>query len=211
MGGFGSGRWGSLGRSTVGSVVSLDANRMQREGCLRAGWSGGWQWSRDDDEKDRIGMSVEPEHVVLRYRVCVAEGPWHEVVETVPIERVAGGFGGSRAYLRCPGAVNGVACRRRVVKLYLRGKYFLCRSCHQLVYPSQSEGVGDRALRRADNIRMRLGGERGAARSFPARPRGMWRRTYARLCQEAFAAEEMAFRAIAESVERCLRRLPNRA
>ncbi len=211
MGGFGSGRWGSFGRSTVGSAVSLDANRMQRKGCLQAGWSGGWQWSRDGDEVDRIAVTVEPDSIVLRYRVSVADEPWHEVVETVRIERLPCGFGGSRAYLRCPGAVNGVACRRRVVKLYLRGRYFLCRTCHQLVYPSQSEGERDRALRRADKIRLRLGGEPGAARSFPTRPRGMWRRTYARLCREAFEAEDFAFQSIAESVERCLRRLPSRA
>ena len=69
MGGLGSGRTGTFGRTTVGSVVSLDVNRMQREGCLRAGWVGGWQWSRSDDATERIGLHVESDRVVLRYRV----------------------------------------------------------------------------------------------------------------------------------------------
>lgn len=212
MGGIGSGGWNASGRATVGSVVSLDVNRMQREGCLRAGWSGGWQWSRDGDENgtDRIGLGTESDRVVMRYRVSVADGPWQEIVETVLIERVACGFGGSRAYLRCPGVVNGVVCGRRVVKLYMRRRYFLCRRCHDLAYPSQSESAPDRGLRRADKIRMRLGGEPGAARSFPPRPRGMWRRTYARLCEDALIAENVALRAMAANLERCLRRLPGR-
>jgi hypothetical protein len=26
----------------------LDVNRLNREGCLQAGWSGKWRWHRDD-------------------------------------------------------------------------------------------------------------------------------------------------------------------
>jgi hypothetical protein len=91
---------------------------MHRAGCLRAGWSGGWQWRRADDAADRLGLSVEQDRVVLRYRVSVAGGPWHDVSEAVAIERVACGFGGSRTYMRCPGA----GCDRRIVKLYLHGR-----------------------------------------------------------------------------------------
>lgn len=69
MGGLGSGRIGTFGRATVGSVVSLDENRMQREGCLRAGWSGGWQWSRSGDATDRISLCVEPDRFFLHFRV----------------------------------------------------------------------------------------------------------------------------------------------
>lgn len=49
MGGFGSGRPVGVGRDKVEFCRSLDVNRVQKTGCLSAGWSGGWQWTRDGD------------------------------------------------------------------------------------------------------------------------------------------------------------------
>ena len=90
------------------------------------------------------------------------------------------------AILRCPGVVNGIACGRRVGKLYGPGRYFLCRRCYRLAHASQSEDAMDRALRRANRIRKRLGGDPGMAEPFPPRPKGMWQRTYERLSERAF-------------------------
>lgn len=47
-------------------------------------------------------------------------------------------FGGQRWWFTCPLLVRGVACNRRVAKLYLPpgAKYFGCRHCHDLTYVS---------------------------------------------------------------------------
>lgn len=48
-------------------------------------------------------------------------------------------LGGVRWWFICPLSLNGVFCGRRVRKLYLRGKYFGCRHCHNLAYRSSQE------------------------------------------------------------------------
>ena len=189
MGGFGSGRPEGLGRDRVEGCRSLDVNRLHREGCLRPGWCGGWQWTRDGEQVAWITLRAKADRLHLAYRVRIGGGEWEDVAETVRIVRVSCPLGGSRPYFVCPGVVNGIACGRRVAKLYEPGRYFLCRHCYRLAQASQSEGAWDRALRRANKIRIRLGGEPGMAAPFPKRPKGMWRRTYERLYETVIEAE----------------------
>src|SRR5215207_7474533 len=206
MGGFGSGRPSGSGRDKVEDCRSIDVNRLHREGCLRAGWIGGWQWTRDGEKVASINLRAEQDRLHLTYRFRVGGSEWEDVAETVRIVRVACRFGGARPYFICPGVVNGIACGRRVAKLHGPGRYFPCRHCCRLAYGSQSEGDLDRALRRANNIRQRLGGDPGMAAPFPGRPKGMWRRTYERLRREALQVEMRADEALGVYAERLLGR-----
>jgi hypothetical protein len=192
MGGFGSGRPSGSGRSKVEECRSLDVNRLHRKGCLRPGWVGGWSWARDGERVAWIGLRAELDRLHLTYRLRIGGGDWQDVAESVYIIRVACRYGGTRPYFECPGMVNGRVCGQRVAKLYGHGRYFLCRHCYRLAYASQSEGELDRALRRANTIKQRLGGEPGLAYPFPRRPRGMWRRTYERLHEQTFEIEMRA-------------------
>jgi len=77
----------------------------------------------------------------------------------------------------------------RVANLYGPGKYFLYRHCYDLRYESQREDKKDRALRRAQKIRKRLGGSANMMEQFPERPKGMHHDTYMRLFLEHHEAE----------------------
>jgi hypothetical protein len=82
---------------------------------------------------------------------------------------------------------------RRVAKLCLPlgGWQFWSRRAYDLAYQSQREQRHDRALRALQSIRASLGGPEytNLLLPFPARPKGMWRRTYELLVERAQTAE----------------------
>ena len=204
MGGLGSGRPRGLGRKKVEACRSIDVNRLHGEGCLKPGRRSTLKWTRDGEPIASIELLAETDRLHLRYRVSVSSGEWEDVTESVRIVRVPCRYGGTRPYFICPGIVNGTACGRRVTKLYAPGRYFLCRHCYRLAYASQSEDLLNRSVRRANKIRQRLGGNGGMASPFPPRPKGMWRRTYERLREQAVEAEERADDALLPHVARFL-------
>ena len=90
-------------------------------------------------------------------------------------------LGGQRGWLLCPAR----GCGRRVALLYLGGSgIFACRHCYELAYASQRETPDDRAARRADRIRDRLGWEAGILNDEGEKPKGMHWRTFHRLYAE---------------------------
>jgi hypothetical protein len=149
------------------------------------------QWT-DGNEIFSIKLSAESERLHLRYKVRVGGGAWQDVAETIPVVQLHCRFGGSRAYFICPGPGDGTDCGRHITKLHLSQRYFLCRHCNQLAYASQFEQPLQRALRRANKNRQRLGISVGIAEPLPDKPRGMWARTYGQLLNEILQAEILA-------------------
>ena len=141
----------------------------------------------------------------LSYRVPQHGRDWHEIAQSAPIVWMPCSFGGARPYLVCPGVINGIACGHRVAKLYCARTYFLCRHCYRLACASQREDRYDRALRRTNNIRVRLGGEPGMVSILPDRPKGMHKRTYERMQSKILDAEMLANERLAIFVERLMR------
>ena len=205
MGGFGSGRHGWKRKAE--HCRSLDVNRLHREGCLRAGYLGNWVWSCDGKQTASIRMRSDAASITLSYRYTFRGAEPEIVDERIPIERTPCRYGGTRPWFRCPGIVNGRHCGRRVGKLFLNGRYFLCRHCHRLAYASQSETRLDRQFRRRDKLRLAIGAEPGCFGRIPPRPKGMWRRTYQRQRGEIFQADVRADIALEDAVERLFWRL----
>jgi hypothetical protein len=211
MGGYGSGRRNGAKRPTVEECRCLDVNHLHRKGALVPGTSSTMEWTRDGQFWGSIRVTAETNRLLLTYCVQIDDGPIENVTRSIDIIRVPWRFGGTRPYLRCPGVGNGSVCGRRVLKLYAAGRHFLCRHCCGLVYASQCEDGYERAIRRVSKTRSRVGGapvhRPWAAPPFPARPKGMWRRTYERLLEAGSDAETSAHIEFTLGLERLAARL----
>src|SRR5262249_4350362 len=91
-------------------------------------------------------------------------------------------------WLRSLGVTSASCCGRRAAIPYCAGELFACRRCYGLSYASQQETALHRRFGQARKIRMRLGGGVDLLEPFPARPKGMHRRTFERLRARAEAA-----------------------
>ena len=190
MGGFGSGRYSYYGSSgeTTEDYRSLDIRQLQRDGLLTAGRSFGWNWTGQTGTDASIQARVEASSVVLVYRHQSNGGEWIDENYTVRIERTLCNLGGSRPWFICPAR----GCGRRVALLY-GGAIFACRKCYRLSYPCQRERGCDRAMRRADRFRDKLGWEPGISNGEGFKPKGMHWRTFERLKadHDAFVGQSM--------------------
>jgi hypothetical protein len=88
-----------------------------------------------------------------------------------------------------------------VQSLALRGRL---NNCNQLGYASQYEQPWQRAIRRFNKLRQRLGIAAGVAEPLPDKPKGMWVRTYGCMLDEILQAEMLAHDAQANKIKRLL-------
>jgi len=179
MGGMGSGsyyRWNS--KDTTGDYRSIDVRRWKRDGLLEPRQSFGWNWLRNDEVFASIQVQTESDRVILDYRHRNrGEEEWKTEKYPVYLEWTGCHLGGQRPWFLCPAR----GCGRRVALLY-GGGIFACRHCYQLAYQSQRETDYDRAARRADKIRDRLGWEQGILNPKGWRkPKGMHWKTFEQL------------------------------
>jgi hypothetical protein len=128
-----------------GGILMLDVNQLSEKGCLRPGCSGTCQWIVGN-ELFSISLRAEAGRLHLSYTVRVGDGERRDMTETISIVHLPCRFGGNRTYFICPGPGDGTDCGRRVIKLHLSHRYFLCRHCNQLAYACQYERPWQRAL-----------------------------------------------------------------
>lgn len=202
MGGTGSGRrWHYDAMDCTHDYRQLDVRRWQRDNLLAPGYTFVWQWTRDGEKLASIGVWTETDRIILLYRHRSDDDEWKTKAYTVRLDWTPCTYGGRRVWFICPA----LDCGRRVAILY-GGGIFACRHCYKLAYACQREAPHDRAARRADRIRERLGWEPGILNGGDSKPKGMHQRTYERLKIEHDAFVEVS---LVEMAKR-LGSLPNR-
>jgi hypothetical protein len=157
-------------KDTVDSCYSIDIHYLARNGLLLPGYLIILTWSRPGRKKASAGVQTTAECLILSYKVN-----GESICDQVPIVHTPCHYGGNRPWLQCP------KCHRRVGKIHLNGKKFLCRHCYNLAYQSQRENAACRQLNRLKSIGKRLGGTIDIFGSMPVKPKGMHRNTYMRL------------------------------
>lgn len=155
-----------------------DFNRLSLRGWQRKGWLTPGQtrmvsWSRWGKPLGNMLVHVLAGRLMLQMRGANGEARY----QAIPLATTSCNLGGERLWLQCPAG----GCQRRVAALY-QGRYgrFLCRHCLNLTYASQREAWYDRAHRKAEHIRHKLGWELGIGRPKGAKPPHMRYRTFAR-------------------------------
>lgn len=155
--------------------MPLDIRRLARAGALVPGRVVSWQWTVNDCERGSIQICAEGWHVELVYNYTPRDRPAEVIRQTVMLETTPCTLGGRRSWFSCP------TCARRVAVIYGAGRLFACRQCKRLAYASQGESAADRALRRAERIRKKLGWVPGVAHGHGLKPVGMHWATFDRL------------------------------
>ena len=176
MGGIGSGRYGYCykKKDTIEKYYSIDARQWKKEGLLAPRKKFQQQFLRGDIAIAHIKVCVEPNRIAIFHNHRYRNGDWKEEGYFILLNWTACRFGGQRVWFLCP------YCDRRVAILY-GGNIFACRRCHQLVYPSQRETKGEVAMRRADDVRQKLGWCLGLANGKGDKPKGMHWKTFRQL------------------------------
>jgi hypothetical protein len=188
MGGIGSGRHWPNKKVLTTDCRKLDVLELNRAGALRPGAIGNMSWT--DMEEGHVSFSCEPDSLHLSYHGHFFTDDTVQDRHSIPLVWSDCRYGSKRPYFRC----TGHKCSNMVEHLYSHGEAFLCRFCLNLAYPCQNESKGDRAARRANKVRVKLGGSIGVLTPFPVQSKGMHDTTYKRLRSKGVVDGDKAFK-----------------
>jgi hypothetical protein len=158
------------GKASVETCPSIDVLDLQRRGYLQSAQCLSLAWNCDGELMASIDVRTESHCVILHYSSVSHDESLSNVEQRVAIVWTPCHFGGQRPFFLCSFDANGAQCGRQVSKLYGGGRLFACRHCYRLAYASQRETAGQRGRRKAQKIRMRLGGSPSMVDDFPDRP-----------------------------------------
>jgi hypothetical protein len=153
----------------------IDIRDMKRSGLIELLELDGWVNFHWKEFASPVTVMAVDQGLTISHR----DRHGMEIKSLIPILRTDCHMNGSRPWFGCP------VCGRRVAILYsVFASKFACRTCFNLAYPSQSEGAENRAIRRYNTIRRRLGWKPGFLNGYGDKPTGMHWRNFKRLKAE---------------------------
>jgi hypothetical protein len=181
-------RSGYSTHNLVECAFDIDVRRWHTRGLFRPQANFLSHWLNGEDEPVSLRVRVESDfRVWLTYRVRLPnKRNWQQIKKMVSMIWDPCRFGGERPWFVCPN------CDRRAAVLYLGGVRplsFSCRKCAGLKYESECKGTRLRLMRKAQKIRLKLGGSSSLEEPFPEKPPGMHAKRYLRIREEAMNAE----------------------
>jgi hypothetical protein len=143
----------------------LPLDIRQLKGRLLVGAAFPWQWTQAGSLVADVQITVGSRALALSYRTG-----GHDVSQRLEFAWTFC-FGGLRTWFICPD------CKRRAAILYGVNRFgrFSCRKCMNLAYECEAETTSDRLARKMLKREAKLG-------EWGERPKGMWGRTYRRVC-----------------------------
>jgi hypothetical protein len=163
-------------RPEIESALKLDVWRLHKEGILRDGARGWWQWTRNGEPVASVGYAVEihqPDSgtLTLSYTHTNRDGERESVTCPVRLASIPLHYGGARWYAHCP------YTGKRARKLYKFSG--VTKFCHRdairpkPTYASQRVSGIDRVHAQRWAIRRRLGDEYSDLFGEPFKPKWM--------------------------------------
>jgi len=129
-------------KTTVERCATLDVNRLAKAGALEVGTWGNVRLGNGEVAFVAFRTLAGPAGgrcFQISYTLPGSgEGDPEDIVTPIRLQTTRPHLGGVRRWFTCPLISNGIACERRVAKLYLPpgSRHFGCRICHDLTYQS---------------------------------------------------------------------------
>lgn len=205
MGGYGSGR--QYGKPLAEEALRIDLPWMLRQGLARPGQSitGTLRWTCRGEPSGNVSYTCDmrdPDDATLELRFKVtrrSSGTAKDYVQRIRLSHTEPHFGGKRWWMHCPHTGE------RVAKLYVPdgGDIFASRRAWRIGYRSQRVSARDKPFEALNRLQRRLGCPEGWEMPI-RRPKGMHRRTYARLEREYWRLSDQCDLVMAQVMARLI-------
>ncbi len=193
MGGVGSGkRSGKKPKVTTERLPSIDIRLLRKQGYLIPDTDGELTWSVGGKPVCSVRYRMYLSKMVINYNHRSKDGHWVPAKQEIIFDQTQCNYGGGRQWFLCGN------CNRRVAVLYFGSGGFFCRHCLNLTYASQQENEEHRMMRKARNIRQRLGAGDNLFAPIWEKPKNMHQTTFDRLRREADYAHSLSWEAVGE-------------